>query len=92
MEVVIPILAATGLILAGKNDKKQNNNMLNRETMNQSKDAKKEAFTNMGQGRINPQSRLPNTDDTIYQSYPNVRINVFCQKIRNLATHIIQTI
>ena len=28
MEVVIPILAATGLILAGKNDKKQNNNII----------------------------------------------------------------
>jgi hypothetical protein len=77
MEVVIPILAATGLILAGKNDKKQNNNMLNRETMKQSKDAKdakKEAFTNMGQGKINNQYILPNTDEVVYQTYPGVNM------------------
>lgn len=40
MEVVIPILAAAGLMFAGKNDKKQNNDMLNRETMKQAKEAK----------------------------------------------------
>ena len=41
MEVVIPILAATGLILAGKNNKKQNNDMLNRESMQQAKESEK---------------------------------------------------
>ena len=64
MEVVIPILAATGLILAGK--KQNNGDMLNRETLKQAKEAKKEAFTNMGQGRINPQNILSNTNDNIY--------------------------
>jgi hypothetical protein len=43
MEVVIPILAAAGLMFAGKNDKKQNNDMLNRETMKQAKESEKEA-------------------------------------------------
>jgi hypothetical protein len=76
MEVVIPILAATGLILSGKNDKKQNNNMLSRETMKQAKEAKKEAFTNMGQSKINPQYLLPNTNETIYQSYPSVSMSI----------------
>jgi hypothetical protein len=79
MEVVIPILAATGLILSGKNDKKQNNNILSRETMKQAKEAKeakKEAFTNMGQSKINPQYFLPNTNETIYQSYPSVSMSI----------------
>jgi hypothetical protein len=75
MEVVIPILAATGLILAGKNDKKQNNNMLNRETMKKSKHAK-EAFTNMGQGIVNNQYILPNTDEVVYQTYPGVSMSI----------------
>jgi hypothetical protein len=76
MEVVIPILAATGLILAGKNDKKQNNNMLNRKAMKNTKEAKKEAFTNMGQDRINPQNHLPNTNSVQYQTYPNVSMSI----------------
>ena len=62
MEVVIPLLAAAGLIFAGKSDKKQNDNsMLNRETMTK---AKKEAFTNMGQDKINPQNLGPNYKST----------------------------
>jgi hypothetical protein len=72
MEVVIPILS-------GKNDKKQNNNILSRETMKQAKEAKeakKEAFTNMGQSKINPQYLLPNTNETIYQSYPSVSMSI----------------
>lgn len=77
MEVVIPILAATGLIFAGKSDKNQNNNMLNRESMmQQTKESKKEAFTNMGQSRINPQNQLPNTNSIRYQTYPNVTMDV----------------
>jgi len=73
MEVVIPILADTGLILAGKNDRKQNNDMLNREAM---KLAKKEAFTNMGQNKINPVYQLPNTETVEYQTYPNVSMSI----------------
>ena len=66
MEVVIPLLAAAGLILSGKNDRNQDSNMLNRETMNNAntaKQAKKEAFSNMGQDRINPQNHLPNANN-----------------------------
>ena len=55
MEVVIPILAATGLIMAA-NNKKENNIDDARAKM-----FKKEAFTNMGAGRVNPQNYLPNT-------------------------------
>ena len=55
MEVVIPILAATGLIMAA-NNKKENNIDETRAKM-----FKKEAFTNMGTGRVNPQNYLPNT-------------------------------
>ena len=55
MEVVIPILAATGLIMAA-NNKKENNIDDARAKM-----IKKEAFTNMGAGRVNPQNQLPNT-------------------------------
>ena len=55
MEVVIPILAATGLIMAANN---KNENKID-ET--RAKMFKKEAFTNMGAGRVNPQNYLPNT-------------------------------
>ena len=55
MEVVIPILAATGLIMAANN---KNENKID-ET--RAKMFKKEAFTNMGSGRVNPQNYLPNT-------------------------------
>ena len=55
MEVVIPILAATGLFFAA-NNKKENNIDETRAKM-----FKKEAFTNMGAGRVNPQNYLPNT-------------------------------
>jgi hypothetical protein len=70
MEVVIPILAAAGLILAGKKD--NNGSMLNRQTLKQ----QKEAFTNMGQDKINPQNLLPNTDSIQYQTYPNVSMSI----------------
>jgi hypothetical protein len=79
MEVVIPILAATGLIFASKNDKNKNNDMLNRESMIQSKDAKqskKEAFTNMGQRQVRPAYQLPNTETIQYQTYPNVSMSI----------------
>ena len=55
MEVVIPILAATGLFMAA-NKKNENNIDDTRAKM-----FKKEAFTNMGAGRVNPQNYLPNT-------------------------------
>ena len=77
MEVVIPILAATGLILAGK--KQNDGNMLNREAMRQAKEAKeakKEAFTNMGQNKVNPIYQLPNTETIEYQTYPNVSMSI----------------
>jgi hypothetical protein len=79
MEVVIPLLAAAGLILSGKNDRNQDSNMLNRETMNHAntaKQAKKEAFSNMGQDRINPQNHLPNANNNQYQTYPNVSMSI----------------
>ena len=79
MEVVIPILAATGLILAGKNNKKQNNDMLNRESMqqaNETNEANKEAFTNMGQQRVRSTYQLPNTESIEYQTYPNVSMSI----------------
>ncbi len=67
MEVVIPILAATGLIMA-TNNKKENNIDDTRAKM-----FKKEAFTNMGAGRVNPQNYLPNTQipSTNYPSIDN---------------------
>lgn len=55
MEVVIPILAATGLFMAAT--KKNENNIDD----TRAKMFKKEAFTNMGAGRVNPQNYLPNT-------------------------------
>ncbi len=55
MEVVIPILAATGLFMAAT--KKNENNIDD----TRAKMFKKEAFTNMGAGRVNPQNLLPNT-------------------------------
>jgi hypothetical protein len=68
MEVIIPILAATGLIYA-TNDKKDNSS---NQKMRQERKAKKEAFTNMGQGRVNPQNYLPNTQIP-QTNYPNVQ-------------------
>ena len=66
MEVVIPILAATGLIMATK---KKDENI----DPTKSKMIKKEAFTNMGAGRVNPQNYLPNTQipNTNYPSIDN---------------------
>jgi hypothetical protein len=66
MEVVIPILAATGLIMATR---KKDENM----DTSKSKMMKKEAFTNMGAGRVNPQNYLPNTQipNTNYPSIDN---------------------
>jgi len=66
MEVVIPILAATGLIMATK---KKDENI----NPTKSKMMKKEAFTNMGAGRVNPQNYLPNTQipNTNYPSIDN---------------------
>lgn len=69
MEVIIPILAATGLIYASS-DKKDNNS--NNKMQEQQQRAKKEAFTNMGQGRVNPQNYLPNTQ-VPQTNYPNVQ-------------------
>ena len=63
MEVVIPILAAAGLIMA-TNNKKENNIDDARAKM-----FKKEAFTNMGTGRVNPQNYLPNTQ-VLNTNYP----------------------
>ena len=62
MEVIIPILAATGLIYASS-DKKDNNS--NKKMQEQQQRAKKEAFTNMGQGRVNPQNYIPNTQTPV---------------------------
>ena len=66
MEVVIPILAATGLIMATKK-KDENIDPV------KSKMIKKEAFTNMGAGRVNPQNYLPNTQipNTNYPTIDN---------------------
>lgn len=66
MEVVIPILAATGLLMATKKKDKNIDPL-------KSKIAKKEAFTNMGAGRVNPQNYLPNTQipTTNYPSIDN---------------------
>ena len=65
MEVVIPILAATGLIMAA-NNKKENNIDDVRAKM-----FKKEAFTNMGAGRVNPQNYIPNTQTPV-TNYPTI--------------------
>ena len=67
MEVVIPILAATGLIMAANN---KNENKID-ET--RAKMFKKEAFTNMGAGRVNSQNYLPNTQipNTNYPTIDN---------------------
>jgi len=55
MEVIIPILAATGLIFATKDKNGNNSDIKNSQLL------KKEAFANMGAGRVNPQNYLPNT-------------------------------